>query len=396
MNGNTFPRMIAGLLVAATLSGCALLPATRTDRSTDGEATPTPIPTAIVPVKPTYTVKLGEVVDQLEFSGRISPVVEEDLFFRSDGRIRNVFFKRNDMVKQGDVIAELEIDPLERELESAQLDHERATVRLQQAQDELTYQVEVARTNLEMAKIRLDALRSEAQPDQTAIALQQEEVRLAELAVQRLDQGIDPLLVSDVARAEMDVSKLQAEIAEAQVIAPFEGKLLSLSLVPGQGIEAYRPVASLADVSDLEVSADLISSQMEDLVEGMPATIVLVSRPGVTLHGTVRQLPYPYGSGGRGTNVEEMDKSTRVSIDELASDAGFELGDLVRANVELERKDNVLWVPPQAIRIFDGRRFAVLQDGDVQRRVDVVVGIQTTDRMEIKEGLEEGQVVVGQ
>ena len=210
-----------------------------------------------------------------------------------------------------------------------------------------------------MAKIRLDALRSEAQPDQTGIALQQEEVRLAELAVQRLDQGVDPLLVSDVARAEMDATKLQAEIAEAQVIAPFDGKLLSLSLVPGQGIEAYRPVASLADVSDLEVSADLISSQMEDLVEGMPSTIVLVSRPGVTLHGSVRQLPYPYGSGGRGTNVEEMDKSTRVSIDELASDAGFELGDLVRANVELERKDDVLWVPPQAIRIFDGRRFAV-------------------------------------
>lgn len=396
MTGNTFPRMIAGLLVAATLSGCALLPASRTDRSTDGDATPTPIPTAIVPVKPTYTVKRGEVVDELEFSGRISPVVEEDLFFRSDGRIRSVFAKRNDMVKKGQVIAELEIDPLERELESAQLDHERATVRLQQAQDELTYQREVGDTNLEMAKIRLDALRSEAQPDQTAIALQEQEVRLAELAVQRLDQGVDPMLVSDVTRADMDVTKLQAEIAESQIIAPFDGKLLSLSLVPGQAIEAYHPVATLANVADLEVSADLISSQMEDLVEGMPSSIVLVSRPGVTLHGTVRQLPYPYGSGGRGTTVEEMDKSTRVSIDESAAEAGFELGDLVRAKVELERKDDVLWVPPQAIRIFDGRRFAVLQDGDVQRRVDVEVGIQTTDRVEIKDGLEEGQTVVGQ
>ena len=72
------------------------------------------------------------------------------------------------------------------------------------------------------------------------------------------------------------------------------------------------------------------------------------------------------------------------------------MGDLVRVQAELERKDDVLWLPPQALRIFDGRRFAVVQDGDVQRRVDVKVGIQTADRVEIEEGLEEGQTVVGQ
>src|SRR5690606_2584354 len=155
-------------------------------------------------------------------------------------------------------------------------------------------------------------------------------------------------------------------------------------------------VVSLANVEDLEVKADLISSQMEGLSEGMPANIFLVSRPGDALSGSIRRLPYPYGSGGRGTTVEELDKSTRVSFDDSALEAGFGLGDLVRVRVELERKDNVLWLPPQALRVFDGRRFAVIQDGDVQRRVDVIVGIQTQERVEIEEGLEEGQVVVGQ
>jgi multidrug efflux pump subunit AcrA (membrane-fusion protein) len=211
-----------------------------------------------------------------------------------------------------------------------------------------------------------------------------------------LADGVDPLLISDVTRAELAVSKLEAEIAEAQVIAPFDGQLLSMALTPGQAVEAYAPVASLADISQLEVRADLVSNQMEDLVEGMNAQIFLVSRPGETIPGAVRQLPYPYGSGGRGTTVEDLDKSTRVSIDANPKEEGFALGELVRVRVELERKDNVLWLPPQALRIFDGRRFAVLQDGDVQRRVDVTVGIETTDRVEIEEGLEEGQTVVGQ
>ena len=68
----------------------------------------------------------------------------------------------------------------------------------------------------------------------------------------------------------------------------------------------------------------------------------------------------------------------------------------MRVTVELERKQDVLWVPPQALRLFNGRRFAVVQDGDAQRRVDVTVGIEAEERIEIEAGLEEGQTVVGQ
>jgi multidrug efflux pump subunit AcrA (membrane-fusion protein) len=36
----------------------------------------------------------------------------------------------------------------------------------------------------------------------------------------------------------------------------------------------------------------------------------------------------------------------------------------------------------------------VVQDSDTQRRVDVKIGITSDDRVEILEGLEEGQVVI--
>jgi RND family efflux transporter MFP subunit len=364
---NKIAPIFLTLVAALVLSGCALLPSGGlADRAAAEEPTPTPIPTPVVAVKPTYKVQRGEIVHELEFSGRISPVNEEDLFFRASGRVRAVFKKRNDFVTAGEIIAELEIDSLERQLEAAELE------------------------------LELAALQADAQPDTTAIAIQQKQVELAQLEVERLSQGVDPLLVSDVTRAELNVQKLKADIAEHQVIAPFDGQLLSVSLTPGQAVDAYKPVATLADVTELEVSADLISTQMQDLVEGMPASIILVSRPGVELTGSIRRLPYPYGSGGRGTTVEDLDKSTRITLDQSAAEASYELGDLVRVRVELERKADVLWLPPQALRVFDGRRFAVIQDGDVQRRVDVTVGIETPERVEIEAGLEEGQVVIGQ
>ncbi len=67
----------------------------------------------------------------------------------------------------------------------------------------------------------------------------------------------------------------------------------------------------------------------------------------------------------------------------------------MRVTVILERKTDVLWLPPAAIRTFSGRKFVVIEEDGRQRRVDVVVGIESEDRVEIIEGVEEGQVVVG-
>ena len=152
----------------------------------------------------------------------------------------------------------------------------------------------------------------------------------------------------------------------------------------------------IADPSELEVSADLTDRQMRDLVEEMPAVASPVSNPGDEVAAMIRRLPYPYGGGGRSQGVGEEDTSTRVSLDGEFGKTGFELGDLVRVTVVLEAKQDVLWLPPQAIRVFEGRRFVVIQEGDAQRRVDVNIGIQGEDRVEIEEGLSEGDIILGQ
>jgi multidrug efflux pump subunit AcrA (membrane-fusion protein) len=84
----------------------------------------------------------------------------------------------------------------------------------------------------------------------------------------------------------------------------------------------------------------------------------------------------------------------RIAVDQDLVAEGYEVGDLVEVVVLLDKSEDILWLPPQAIRTFEGRKFVVVKDGDGQRRVDVRTGLQSDDRVEILEGVEEGQVIL--
>ena len=113
----------------------------------------------------------------------------------------------------------------------------------------------------------------------------------------------------------------------------------------------------------------------------------------------MRTLPYPYGggSGGDGDDVNNNETVVRFALDsEKHPDVELKLGELADIEVRLEAKQDVLWLSPNAIRRFQGRRFVVIQEGDGQRRVDVRIGIESEERIEILEGVEAGETVIGE
>jgi len=336
-----------------------------TNQMAEEEPTPTPIPTSVVPLKPTYTVQRGDVIDQMKFTGRVSPVLEQELFFPTSGRVRNVYVKQGGKVTSGQVLADLEgIEDLERNLESTQLNVRRNELYLENAQNAL-----------ELFKVTTPKW---VRGYEYELAMKENDVELANIALEE---------------AKLSLKDLEEIVSDSQIVAPFDGEVLTFRLTDGKGVEAYQPVAVIGDVSQLEVSAELRDEEMRRLAVGMPVSLALYSKPGEVLTGKIRKLPYPFGGGG--TNVEDEDKATRISVDASAKEAGFELGDLISIAVVLQNKEDVLWIPPQAIRVFEGRRFVVIQDGDLQRRVDVRLGVEGEGRVEILEGLEEGQIIVG-
>ena len=427
-----------------------------------GEATPaptpTPLPTAVVPEKPTYTVQRGEVVGRLTFTGRVSPVEEAELYFRTDGRVLQVYVERGDAVLSGDRLAELDVSALRRQLAQAELALATARTDLESAEAQRAYELARARLNLDLEQIALQKLQdydpdadlavAEAELEQATVDLQQAQSRydavadrpdvgmrpeagalqqatlayarakaaydraveqvgqhtydvrsqqkrvaLARLEVERLETGVDPRLEQAVAKAGLDLADLQAQITDTLILAPFDGEVVAVNTAAGKAVEGFNPILVVADPSELEVTAELSVEEMRRLSEGQAVTAALVEFPGQELFGSIRSLPYPYGSGGSATGLEEEDRATHLTMEFGGVDV--EPGDLARVTVVLERKEDALWLPPAAIRTFEGRQFVVVQEGAGQRRVDVILGIESEERVEIVAGVKEGDVVIG-
>jgi multidrug efflux pump subunit AcrA (membrane-fusion protein) len=223
----------------------------------------------------------------------------------------------------------------------------------------------------------------------------QRKVKDAQLALEEVQAGSYNTQQKAVEDAQRRLDKAQKKVEDGRVIAPQNGQLLAISISEGDTVTAFDPLIEIADPSQLEVASELSAEQMKQLAEGQPVEINTLSRPDVVMPALIRLMPAPYGSGGSGA-VQEQDRTTRFKILDLKGQEVEAGVTIVKIRIVLEHKDNVLWLPPEAVRSFEGRRFVVVREGDRERRVTVKTGIETEDKIEILEGLKEGDVIVGQ
>lgn len=370
------------------LAGCGVSQATFGDAITEGE--PTPFPTNVVPSRPIYDVQRGNIIDQRTYFGRVSAINTSELHFAIDGRVLETFFSAGDDVSVGDVLAEIDTTQLEGQLIDAEEALAVAQSLLDSAESQITFARRQAELEIELAQTFLDYANLQAEDPPTAednllISQRQIELELAQLALEELEQGVDPTLAFDVTRAQEQVDTINASIAQAVLVAPMEGSLTAFSISAGDPVGAFESVGIVSDLSALEVTDVMENAEISELTEGLPVVLQRANTPDAAFEGTIAQLPQPFGSGSDGL--------VHVRFDTLPPASEFELGERMSFVVTIAERQDVLWLPISAIRQFSGRNFVVIQEEGVERRVDVQLGLEGNDRVEILGGLEEDQRV---
>ncbi len=194
--------------------------------------------------------------------------------------------------------------------------------------------------------------------------------------------------------AETRISDAQAKLDKAQqaqgkieLRAPFTGQVVSVAIATGDSVTSRKAVVTLVDPSRLEISVIPTVEQVADMGVGQVATVSLTSQPGKDYPAKVRLLP------DSSSTSEKRDATARLVLEDAS--VALTLNEAVVVIIAVETRQDVLWLPPAALRTFQGRNFVLVEDNGVQHRVDIRLGLQSDDRIEIASGLEEGQVVIG-
>lgn len=382
---------------------CAVVLLAACAPSSGGKATPTPLPPVVSYEKSLFTVAQGPIVQESRMVGEVVPSKQEELFFRASGFISRVAVKQGDLVEAGTVLAELQIDDMLNQLQQARIDLEVAQANLAKETAQRAFDIEKSKADVviqqkmvELATMNFEkAYGEDRQRAQIQLDIAIQNYRLAEASAKLVEDDTNPYMEQAVKRSQLSVERLEGMIEERQIVAPYDCVILRSSLRPGQQVEAFFVVFHVGDPTDLVVRTQYDWELAPDVSKDSEVTLFLNSSDteGYPVNYLQNFLPVTSNvTTGQSTSGDFF----YFTLPETISRDEVRVGQSVYVTVILGRKDNVLMLPPAAIREYRGLLFVIVQDGDVRRRVEInEVGLKAADRWEIVADLSEGDQVLG-
>lgn len=175
------------------------------------------------------------------------------------------------------------------------------------------------------------------------------------------------------------------------IVAPADGTITSISVQAGDRAAAGKAVAHITNYSDLQTVIQVDELDIPKVQVGQNVTLKVNSFPDASYTGKVTDV------AKEGT-VSNGVSSFNVTI-HIDNPKDLKIGMTAEASILTDSKDNVLYVPVEAVHTQENQKFVLVQSSSssnnkesMQRKV-VKTGIHNEDAVEITEGLQEGEHV---
>ncbi len=334
----------------------------------------------------------GNLASSLTVAGQFQPYQQVDLHAKVSGYIRWIKVDIGDRVRQGEVLALLEVPELQNQVEGAQAEVRHSQSDITRAQSEVvsaesTYSaVHAEHTRLEEASKERPGLIAEQELDD-ARAKDQEAAAQVGVAKASLDAMQQQLGVSSASR-----SRLETMSRYEQIIAPFAGVVTKRYADTGSLIQAGQdnntqtlPVVQVAESDLLRLRMPVPESDVPYIQVGGNVQ-VKVNATGHTFTGKIIRFARALDTNTR-TMLTEVDVPNR--------DLSLNPGMYAETTIQLEHKSDALILPAQAVVQNGDQSYVLVVDATnhVAKR-NVTLGIQTSNRVEITSGLQAGDNVI--
>lgn len=322
-----------------------------------------------VSTAPAVTLTRTQSLSVLSATGYVVAERQAAVASKGTGRLEFLGVEEGDTVAQGEVIGRIENADMMAALEAARAGLDQAQAESLEAtfafnrQKSLIESGSTTREAYEIGEVRL--MRAMAG------------VRSARAAIKSAEVSLENTFI----RAPFDGTVLAKHADVGEVVAPFASSATSKG-----------SVVDLADMSSLEVEADVSEANIQKVAVGQPCEIILDAYPGVRYQGRVKKI-VPTADRSRATvltKVAFIEIDSRV-LPEMSARVNFLESDSAATAAS---SDSTIAVPTSALVTIDGRRVVFLAENGQARMTDVAAGKNVGNLTEIQSGLASGQRVV--
>ena len=304
----------------------------------------------------TIVVKKGSIIPTLAFSANLEPLWSADISPKIDARLDRLYVDEGDIVKKGQVLAELDTAELASQY----------------------YQLE-------------GNLRSmSAQKNNAGIELERNEKLYKENAISKKELDNSRFnkdsLDGGYASAEGALGVLREKIDAATLRSPKDGVIVRRYVHEGNYLKSGAAIVAVADTTELLATADVAEGQIGEVYLGADAKISVVAYKKEEFGGAVSRIS-PMAS--------QPARTFKIEVKVSNSDNRLRAGMLANVYLHgLERKETVV-IPRSAIVMREDQKTVYLVNKDnIAKQVLLEIGAIEGDFVEVLKGLSEGDVII--
>lgn len=353
-------------------------------------------------------VERGDLAKSVVATGKIQAITQVEVKSKASGIVKKLYVDYGDQVKKGQVLAELDKEEIQAQVNQQRASLEAAEAAEHAAAADLEHaKVDAEGPDVPMLKRAYERAQEMAKAGVVSASALDDAQKNYELAVNKQQLGKANEIVSSAklrqAKAQVSQSHALLDQTEEQfrnstILSPIDGTVLSRDVEVGDAVSSILVLGSsatlimtLGDTHEVYVKGKVDESDIARVYMGQPARIKVESYKDRTFNGKVTKIS-PMGVEKDNVTTFEV----RVSID----NAKGELKSMMTANAEilLEEHKNVLMVPEGSL-IYDKDRNASLEVPDPsardgKKKIAVNVGISNGSKTELLSGLKEGDQVI--
>lgn len=311
--------------------------------------------------------KLLPPEETITLPGNIQAWYEAQIYAQVSGYVKMWYKDYGAIVKQGDILAEINAPALD-----AQYAQVKADLETERAKNVLA----------ELTAKRYLAMRKHQAVSEQAISVQVQEAKAQ---------------AARVNAAEQNVKNFEALIRFKTIIAPFDGTVIARNINVGNYVnkESSSGEGSSGAIRDLFTVADVTKLR---LFVSVPEAFGPFLQPGLTADVTVPQLPNRHFTGKFLTVARGFDVSTRTAITVFEidnEDGALWPGSYATVHLTAPVERNILTVPTTSLVFQEhGAQIAMVSEGDRVHFKTITLTRVLDNAMEITEGISAGDRII--